>query len=177
MNPPFASRAGAYSTETLIATFHPTLSPFVVKALAQLEPEYGPGSIEYEIAYNFLNHTSEAPVKPPPATLDRSLTSTLRPDLPPGYSTISKECVEYEDRYVDESRYPSDYLEKTEVPAGALLFLFGFLIMPCWWVGAIYPREPRNKLQQKWRFYNKLMSVVSGIILISGVGILIWYLK
>ncbi|ORX99654.1 hypothetical protein K493DRAFT_335671 [Basidiobolus meristosporus CBS 931.73] len=61
------------------------------------------------------------------------------------------------------------------IPSGSLFFLFGFLFMPLWWYGAIFPRKPKDKIDSRWRNFNRMMSVVSIIILAIGLGMLIWF--
>ncbi|KAK9700933.1 hypothetical protein K7432_011969 [Basidiobolus ranarum] len=63
------------------------------------------------------------------------------------------------------------------VPVGALFFLFGFLIMPLWWFGSCYPRFPSSKSEYRWRCYNRMMSVVSVIILFSSLAFATWALS
>ncbi|KAK9712931.1 hypothetical protein K7432_006821 [Basidiobolus ranarum] len=184
MSHSFSQKFGTNSTETLISTFHPTLSPFDVKAISLLEPEYGPGSIEYEIAVNFLKSTTDTPISRPMNTADRTLTSIKRPTLPKEYYLTTEETTWRDSTNLHNEKYNSseESLDKTNslhslIPFGALLFLFGFLLMPCWWIGAILPRGPRTKVQQRWCSYNRLMSIFSVIVLIIGVGTLIWYFK
>ncbi|KAK9767117.1 hypothetical protein K7432_003342 [Basidiobolus ranarum] len=62
------------------------------------------------------------------------------------------------------------------IPRGSLFFLFGFLFIPIWWYGAIFPRQPNHKVDLRWRSYNRMMSVVSIIIIAVGLGMLIWFL-
>ncbi|KAJ2008158.1 hypothetical protein GGI04_000205 [Coemansia thaxteri] len=72
-------------------------------------------------------------------------------------------------------RYPPPrYSVKTDagVPAGAVLFLLGFLLLPLWWVGAVYPRSHDSDVARTWRKYNALMALLSlpllGLILALG---------
>ncbi|KAJ2839498.1 hypothetical protein J3B01_000638 [Coemansia erecta] len=57
------------------------------------------------------------------------------------------------------------------IPAGAILFVCGFLVLPLWWIGAVFPRTAHNDVRT-WRNYNALMSLLSlpllGLILALG---------
>ncbi|CAH1757724.1 20816_t:CDS:2 [Entrophospora sp. SA101] len=62
-------------------------------------------------------------------------------------------------------------------PYGSILFLLGFLFPPLWWLGSIYPRRPFTSSDFKWKYYNKLMSAFSSILIVGIIGILVWYLR
>ncbi|KAJ2158701.1 hypothetical protein GGF46_003570 [Coemansia sp. RSA 552] len=47
------------------------------------------------------------------------------------------------------------------IPAGAVLFACGFLVLPLWWVGAVFPRHSEEPVVRTWRKYNALMSLLS----------------
>lgn len=50
-----------------------------------------------------------------------------------------------------------------------LLFLFGFLFPPLWWIGSIWPRnvkEKGGKMAERWQKLNRIMSVGFSSVLI-----------
>ncbi|KAI9499425.1 hypothetical protein BDB00DRAFT_793910 [Zychaea mexicana] len=52
---------------------------------------------------------------------------------------------------------------------GILLFLFGFIFPPLWWIGACWPRHPREragKMAERWQKLNLIMSLSFSVILI-----------
>ncbi|KAJ2778676.1 hypothetical protein H4R18_004462 [Coemansia javaensis] len=69
---------------------------------------------------------------------------------------------------------PPQYTVKADghVPAGAVLFACGFVLLPLWWVGAVFPRAPGSDVARTWRKYNALMSLLSlpllGLLLALG---------
>ncbi|KAJ2664964.1 hypothetical protein IWW48_000578 [Coemansia sp. RSA 1200] len=61
-------------------------------------------------------------------------------------------------------RYPPPrYAVKSDaaVPPGAVLFLCGFILLPLWWIGAVFPRSSRSEVARSWRKYNALMTLLS----------------
>ncbi|KAI9595123.1 hypothetical protein BDF19DRAFT_442262 [Syncephalis fuscata] len=90
-----------------------------------------------------------------------------------------------------------------EMPAGALLFAFGFILCPLWWIGALLSipgetaavseegKEPeesvpagqgtgealrhRAMLHRRWRLLNRIMSGISFILIAATVGLLLWW--
>ncbi|KAJ2745828.1 hypothetical protein H4S06_005292 [Coemansia sp. BCRC 34490] len=61
-------------------------------------------------------------------------------------------------------RYPPPrYTVKSDasVPPGAVLFLCGFILLPLWWIGAVFPRSSRSEVARSWRKYNALMTLLS----------------
>lgn len=62
-------------------------------------------------------------------------------------------------------------------PRGSILFMFGFLFPPLWWIGSFFPRYVRTNVDYRWKKYNQLMSFVS-LFLVAGIlSIVIWYLR
>jgi hypothetical protein len=52
---------------------------------------------------------------------------------------------------------------------GGLLFLFGFLFPPLWWLGSFWPKQPGEKggkMAERWQRLNRWMSVGFSIILV-----------
>ncbi|SAM07173.1 hypothetical protein [Absidia glauca] len=51
---------------------------------------------------------------------------------------------------------------------GALLFVFGFLFPPLWWIGAFWPRRPEQggKMAKRWQQLNRYLSIGFSIILV-----------
>ncbi|KAI9506463.1 hypothetical protein BX070DRAFT_217921 [Coemansia spiralis] len=47
------------------------------------------------------------------------------------------------------------------VPAGAVLFVCGFILLPLWWIGAVFPRTRDSDVVRTWRKYNMLMTLLS----------------
>lgn len=52
---------------------------------------------------------------------------------------------------------------------GGLLFLFGFICPPLWWIGSFWPRQVKEKggkMADRWQKINRIMSLGFSIILI-----------
>ncbi|KAG1474088.1 hypothetical protein G6F56_000566 [Rhizopus delemar] len=52
---------------------------------------------------------------------------------------------------------------------GGLLFLFGFLFPPLWWLGSFWPKqagEKGGKMAERWQRLNRAMSIGFSIILV-----------
>lgn len=62
---------------------------------------------------------------------------------------------------------------------GGLLFLFGFLFPPFWWIGSIWPRrvkEKGGKMAERWQKLNRIMSIgFSSILLILIIVFVVLY--
>ncbi|KAJ1647490.1 hypothetical protein J3B02_005919 [Coemansia erecta] len=61
-------------------------------------------------------------------------------------------------------RYPPPkylYSADGSVPVGMVLFLLGFILLPLWWIGAVFPRKPNSDIVRTWRKYNALMTLLS----------------
>ncbi|GAB5590891.1 hypothetical protein Unana1_05791 [Umbelopsis nana] len=83
----------------------------------------------------------------------------------------------------------SDYMEDEEpqapaVPHGSLLFLFGFICPPSWWIGALYPlacfraQQPKiPKIERRWRSANRVMTALSILLIAALLGIMGWYIS
>ncbi|OZJ01809.1 hypothetical protein BZG36_05169 [Bifiguratus adelaidae] len=87
-------------------------------------------------------------------------------------------------RHVPDSAthlYPSEPFPSTtlrpSIQKGSLLFVFGFLMPPLWWTGAILPRKPSTIREARWRQLNRMMSVMSVVIVFGIIGIGIWQAK
>ncbi|ORY00622.1 hypothetical protein K493DRAFT_391289 [Basidiobolus meristosporus CBS 931.73] len=63
------------------------------------------------------------------------------------------------------------------IPAGSLLFLFGFIFMPLWWLGSYYPNPSSLEIHLQWRCYNRMMSVVSIFLCCFVIAMLVWWLN
>ncbi|CAG8635431.1 6052_t:CDS:1, partial [Acaulospora colombiana] len=62
-------------------------------------------------------------------------------------------------------------------PYGSVLFMLGFLLPPLWWFGSFFPRHSSGMTDRRWKRYNRLMSVLS-LLLIAGIlELTIWYLN
>lgn len=74
---------------------------------------------------------------------------------------------------------PLEFQEPPEplMSIGSLLFLFGFVLPLLWWLGAWWPRIVRTREDAKWRYMNRLMSLVSIILIALIVGVVVWYFK
>jgi len=55
------------------------------------------------------------------------------------------------------------------IAPGLLLFIVGFLFMPSWWVGTVYPLEPAHKDDRKWKRCCWVATVISvaGLIAVN----------
>ncbi|KAJ2559756.1 hypothetical protein EV175_000188 [Coemansia sp. RSA 1933] len=61
-------------------------------------------------------------------------------------------------------RYPPPrYAVQTNasIPAGAIMFACGFILLPLWWIGAVFPRADNSDVARTWRKYNALMTLLS----------------
>ncbi|KAJ1827737.1 hypothetical protein LPJ56_001507 [Coemansia sp. RSA 2599] len=72
----------------------------------------------------------------------------------------------YEAKYFvpTRMRYPPpkySYSADGRVPLGVVLFLLGFVFLPLWWIGAVFPRKPNSDVVRTWRKYNALMTLLS----------------
>lgn len=66
------------------------------------------------------------------------------------------------------SRFDEDGL----LSAGALLFLFGFVFPPLWWIGSFWPRRPREhggKMAERWQRLNRIMSIGFSILVVLAI--------
>lgn len=66
------------------------------------------------------------------------------------------------------SRFDEDGL----LSAGALLFLFGFIFPPLWWIGSFWPRRPREhggKMAERWQRLNRIMSIGFSILVVLAI--------
>ncbi|KAI8145073.1 hypothetical protein BJV82DRAFT_46842 [Fennellomyces sp. T-0311] len=55
---------------------------------------------------------------------------------------------------------------------GALLFFFGFICPPLWWLGSFWPRRPRQrggKMAERWQKLNRIMSIGFSVILVLAI--------
>ncbi|KAJ1823475.1 hypothetical protein GGH91_000777 [Coemansia sp. RSA 2671] len=93
----------------------------------------------------------------PDAYEKRALSERLRDEEVEDDANEARHFVSTRIRYP-----PPKYHIKSDssVPAGAMLFLFGFLVLPLWWVGAVFPRS-NEEVVRTWRKYNALMTLVS----------------
>ena len=58
---------------------------------------------------------------------------------------------------------------------GLILFLVGFLLAPCWWVGAccLSAQSIRTSQDHTWRTINRVMTVLS---IIGLIAVIAWYI-
>ncbi|KAF7722747.1 hypothetical protein EC973_002731 [Apophysomyces ossiformis] len=55
---------------------------------------------------------------------------------------------------------------------GALLFVFGFICPPLWWLGAFWPRrvhEHGGKMAERWQRLNRIASIGFSILLVLAI--------
>ncbi|KAI8388835.1 uncharacterized protein BYT42DRAFT_561400 [Radiomyces spectabilis] len=55
---------------------------------------------------------------------------------------------------------------------GALLFLFGFICPPLWWLGSFWPRKIQQrggKMAERWQKLNRVMSIGFSVIVIIAI--------
>ncbi|KAJ2955532.1 hypothetical protein NQZ79_g8489 [Umbelopsis isabellina] len=83
----------------------------------------------------------------------------------------------------------SEYEEDSEpsaplVPRGSLMFLFGFICPPIWWISAFYPfscfRSSQTripKIERRWRSANRVMALFSILLIAALLGIMGWYIS
>ncbi|KAK9764144.1 hypothetical protein K7432_008606 [Basidiobolus ranarum] len=140
-------------------------SPIPAWDILPPELRYDPGSVEYEVTANFMRYSIPDPLPKSslPHTLIRGSMNQPTIKLQPPSICYSEEIE------IRSDPYP--------IPTGSILFLMGFLVFPCWWVGAIYPYDPSNRLEMKWRLYNRMISIISLFILGFSLGAISWYVK
>lgn len=63
----------------------------------------------------------------------------------------------------------------SKIPVGALLFMFGFLFMPLWWIGTIFPRGSKRDVDNVWRKYNSLLAFASILLLGLIIALAAWH--
>ncbi|CAG8478076.1 9534_t:CDS:2 [Paraglomus occultum] len=114
----------------------------------------------------------------PPPSSSVSLTQRSSRDVQPPIPVQQKRPSPSSSVDDEPTRAWSPYVRDPIVvcPTGSILFLFGFLFPPLWWIGSFYPRRPRTSAHERWKMYNRLMSVVSSFIIAGILGIAIWYL-
>jgi hypothetical protein len=74
----------------------------------------------------------------------------------------------------EQGHYTVEHVEES-VPLGALLFVCGFIVWPCWWVGAF--TLTNSAVGKRWRMVNRWMSSISIVLLLGAVGILVWWMR
>ncbi|CEI98496.1 hypothetical protein RMCBS344292_12603 [Rhizopus microsporus] len=103
--------------------------------------------------------------------------SILKPKMVPDQDLVWSNIKELK-------RSPKEEPSETEKPAwwilkkddedgfysvGGLLFLFGFLFPPFWWLGSFWPRQVREKggkMAERWQRLNRIMSIGFSTIVI-----------
>jgi hypothetical protein len=139
------------------------------------------------------NRLSETPSKtttlrnssntiPPNYLSDIKDLSSKKPPLPFEY-TGGREAVEVETESDKESAHVWWLLTKNDQDGlysiCGLLFLFGFIFPPCWWIGSIWPkhvREKGGKMADRWQKLNRIMSIgFSSILLILIIVFVVLY--
>ncbi|ORX77486.1 hypothetical protein K493DRAFT_363294 [Basidiobolus meristosporus CBS 931.73] len=123
--------------------------------------EFGPGSIEYEITADFLQYSLGAEHYPaavhlPPDSHPRSKRHWALNSV--GVQRIHPEKI------TETSSYESTVSE-SQAYYGKQAFFFGFIIPCAWWIFAFLPRQPATKYQAKWRFWNRIFTVLSILII------------
>ncbi|ORX90995.1 hypothetical protein K493DRAFT_304418 [Basidiobolus meristosporus CBS 931.73] len=133
------------------------------------ESRFDPGTLEYEVTANFLRSSSIAYKSTP-------VSSTYRASaFPQPIITLQPPSARHSDDF--EIEITPVVQAPTKIPLGGVLFLLGFLFFPCWWLGSIYPKRPQSKLETRWRLYNRMISVISLLILGFTLGVISWYLS
>ncbi|KAK9667451.1 hypothetical protein K7432_017851 [Basidiobolus ranarum] len=162
--------------------------------------EYGPGSMEYELAVDYLRRSQSRPISTHQRNYPPSIIVAPRTG-PNSYAShhqiihVEEEVNKNEDektetcdaimtqpapreQYLFSGSIPIEDIdiEKQQfvITTGSLFFLFGFLLMPLWWLGSYYPRYSNSKIEQRWRCYNRMMSIASALILFACLAIIIW---
>ncbi|KAK9723069.1 hypothetical protein K7432_002176 [Basidiobolus ranarum] len=187
------------TSTSLLTTYHPALDLKATESISHMQPVYGPGSMEYELAADYVRSSTKSRM-PTLWGTDIPNVSMNSFHLEPEIGSLGKQSIvitnpvnTYRSTYFPyivnqgESHYywgkeveENDETalvyqkESVEVPKGALLFLFGFLLFPLWWIGAIYPRNPQTKSQHRWKVYNRMTSVCSLPLLGFVIGLIVW---
>ncbi|CDS07925.1 hypothetical protein LRAMOSA01874 [Lichtheimia ramosa] len=96
-----------------------------------------------------------------------------RLSLPPASSmqehTTVTNTLDIEKQQEPGPWWVADWDEDGFYSIGALLFLFGFILPPLWWIGACWPRHPRQragKMAERWQRLNMAMSIGFSVLLI-----------
>ncbi|CAO3652947.1 unnamed protein product [Mucor hiemalis] len=133
---------------------------------------------------------SETPSK---ATTLRNSSSSIPP-----HSDIMKEAKQQQPQQEQQTRPTLPHEERSEesdvesnewwlakndedgfYSISGLLFLFGFLFPPLWWIGSIWPRHIKQrggKMAERWQKLNRIMSIgFSTVLLILIIVFVILY--
>ncbi|ORX94909.1 hypothetical protein K493DRAFT_301781 [Basidiobolus meristosporus CBS 931.73] len=187
----------AYTSRNSIPDFY---NPLASPSRSYEEIGYMPGTMEYELAADYLRMSmgttsinqyqtrSYLSTPTPPLIVASPAHSSVCPSIgrkgkekeihnshdssklyPTSDQPLFSQSIPIEDIHIE----PHHYM----IPTGAYLFLFGFLLMPLWWLGSRYPRVPNSKMEQRWKCYNRLMSFISVFILCGIFAFTVWALS
>ncbi|KAJ2233436.1 hypothetical protein IWW45_004177 [Coemansia sp. RSA 485] len=107
---------------------------------------------------SFLRDSSSNSESYPEEPINRALSDRLRSE------EVEDDAYEAKFFVPTRMRYPAPkytYSADGRLPMGCWLFLLGFLFLPLWWVGAVFPRKLHSDVVRTWRKYNALMSLLS----------------
>ncbi|KAJ1732114.1 hypothetical protein LPJ61_002205 [Coemansia biformis] len=119
---------------------------------AEKSPELGPQGRLYEYSLSEKVSGSRS------ASEGRAMSQRLRDE------EVEDDANEASHFVSARMRYPApQYSVKADgsLPLGAVLFACGFILLPLWWVGVIFPRKSDSEVARTWRKYNALMSLLS----------------
>ncbi|KAG0177714.1 hypothetical protein DFQ28_005467 [Apophysomyces sp. BC1034] len=123
-----------------------------------------------------LNPVEPLPTQPPAVdTFWKTLAEDLQQHRPKQYN-MDYYNHHHQSGPIDEKLpwwvAPNDDNEDGFYSVGALLFLFGFICPPLWWLGSFWPRQAREqggKMAERWQKLNRYMSIGFSIILIIAI--------
>ncbi|KAJ2078939.1 hypothetical protein H4R24_004126 [Coemansia sp. RSA 988] len=118
--------------------------------------DYQSGSAEKIVEPAYAGSLSEKTTKS--SSEGRALSERLRDEEVEDDANEASHFVSTRLRYP-----PPQYSVRADakIPVGAMLFAAGFLLLPLWWVGAVFPRKDRSDVASTWRKYNALMALLS----------------
>ncbi|KAK9744335.1 hypothetical protein K7432_018314 [Basidiobolus ranarum] len=127
--------------------------------------EFGPGSMEYEITADFLQHSlanANYPVITQLAPVYLSPSTMSRPKRQWGLNSIKIKPTTSNTEKASEiaSTYESTITERYS-NYGRIAFFSGFVLPFIWWIFAFFPSQPATKYQAKWRFWNRILTLIS----------------
>ncbi|PVV01305.1 hypothetical protein BB560_004279 [Smittium megazygosporum] len=80
----------------------------------------------------------------------------------------TSQSIEYEN-YIEnynEQKILSKIKQKRKISFGLMCFLLGFILLPFWWVGSVFPKHFTDENDKTWKMVNSYMSVYSVFVVV-----------
>lgn len=149
----------SYSTEPVSPRRLTPLALTLPSGTMILQP---PSQEDGRSVHTSLQNQSLPPASPAPLALSNEKNAiAITIDAP------ESDCEEHEDKpwWIFDS-------EDGLYSIGAVLFLFGFVFPPLWWVGAVWPRragECGGKMAERWQSLCRVLSIGFSVLLVAAV--------